>query len=124
MDKKTNNMTSAFDGDIPVAIATPEFVTDHHHQMAVPAPTMLTKGRSSRVIIPDSSGPFDQIPLGADEIRSLKSQGFTMGLINAMQRNNQVFPMRIWVVDNSGALTLQGLLRFRQILHSTQLVRS
>lgn len=97
-------MTSAFDGDIPVAIATPEFVSDQQQKSDDTAQqTSLTKGRSSRVMIPDASAPDEQLPLGDYEMKSLKDQSYTKGLIDAMQRNNQVFPMRIWVVDNSGA---------------------
>lgn len=93
-------MTSkAYEDDIPVAIATPQFMTDQ--QLAAP-PTLLAKGRSSRVLIPDDSSSSSPLPLSDHEIHSLKAQGFTMGLINAMHRNNQIFPMRIWVVDNSG----------------------
>jgi len=46
--------------------------------------------------------------LSDQDIQSLKAQGFTMGLIRAMQYNTQVFPMRIWVVDNSGTCNVAG----------------
>ena len=105
-------MTSAYDDNIPVAIATPEFVTDHH--VGSSAPALLPRGRSSRVIIPGESAS-NHVPLGSFEIDSLKAQGFTMGLINSMQRNNQVFPMRIWVADNSGASTLERMVGRRQV---------
>jgi hypothetical protein len=104
------------DIDIPVAIATPEFLTDQQQQQqfsgaaaAVLAPPLplpppprydMSKGRSSRVLMPDeSSSPSTLSP---STIQSLQAQGFTMGLIHAMHRNTQIFPMRIWVVDNSG----------------------
>ena len=87
------------DDDIPIAIASPAFAADHQQGSR----TLLTKGRSSRVVIPESSDPTGSAHLlTEDEIRALKAQGFTMGLIHAMTRNNRTFPLRFWVVDNSG----------------------
>jgi hypothetical protein len=34
----------------------------------------------------------------------LKDQGFTGGLIQSINRSNDAFPLRIWVVDNSGSM--------------------
>jgi hypothetical protein len=39
------------------------------------------------------------------EIRALIEQGFTRGLAEAMTNNNAAFPLRIWVVDNSGSMS-------------------
>jgi hypothetical protein len=36
--------------------------------------------------------------------RSLKEQGYTNGLIESLQLNKLAFPLRIWVVDNSGSM--------------------
>jgi len=36
---------------------------------------------------------------------NLKGQGFTKGLIQSITRSNDSFPLRIWVVDNSGSMT-------------------
>jgi hypothetical protein len=94
------------DTDIPVATATLLFETDEKQRDAGRTQTLLTTGRSSRVILQDAS-PSDTNrtppPLGDQEIQILKAQGFPMGLIHAVHRNAQIFPMRIWVVDNSGA---------------------
>mmetsp|Transcript_11088 Transcript_11088/g.20231 ORF Transcript_11088/g.20231 Transcript_11088/m.20231 type:complete len:383 (-) Transcript_11088:112-1260(-) len=38
------------------------------------------------------------------EIRQLTLQGFSTGLARAMTENNASFPLRIWVVDNSGSM--------------------
>ncbi len=92
-----SGMTSHdYQDDIPVAIATPEFVTNHQGSQS-----LLSKGRSSRVLMPESYNDSAHV-LREHEVQALKAQGFTMGLIHAMGRNNQTFPMRIWVVDNSG----------------------
>lgn len=47
-------------------------------------------------------GPANEI--NQDQIRSLKSQGFTEGLARSLSDNNTNFPLRIWVVDNSGSM--------------------
>mmetsp|Transcript_6570 Transcript_6570/g.12798 ORF Transcript_6570/g.12798 Transcript_6570/m.12798 type:complete len:384 (-) Transcript_6570:2110-3261(-) len=39
-----------------------------------------------------------------DQIKSLVSQGYTRGLAKALSANNEAFPLRIWVVDNSGSM--------------------
>lgn len=71
---------------------------------SVPAASrpILTKGRSSRVHI--SSSPGDVQPLGENETLALKDQGYTGGLIESLTTNSAVFPLRVWVVDNSGTL--------------------
>lgn len=84
-----------YDQDIPVAVATPQY--DGYSQS--PPPT-LTKGRSSRVVIPSESVS----PLGEYEIGTLKEQGFPAGLIDSMVMSSRAFPLRIWVVDNSGSM--------------------
>eukprot|EP00978_Attheya_sp_CCMP212_P043201 scaffold277877_cov24-Attheya_sp.AAC.1 len=45
-------------------------------------------------------------PLDAEEMRRLKEQGFTEGLAEALALNCISFPLRIWVVDNSGSMQM------------------
>lgn len=88
----------AYQDDIPIAIANTALVHDPHGP-----PTILSRGRSSRVIFPESADPTGSAHLLADdEIKALKAQGFTTGLIHCLIRNNQMFPLRFWIVDNSG----------------------
>lgn len=49
-------------------------------------------------------GPTNEI--NQDQIRSLKLQGFTEGLARSLTDNNTNFPLRIWVVDNSGSMQM------------------
>jgi len=50
----------------------------------------------------DPRGRSTNPTLSGKEMQILKDQGFTTGLIRDLQRNAQAFPMRIWIVDNSG----------------------
>lgn len=43
-------------------------------------------------------------PLVSSQITDLKSLGFPSGLATAMNENNLKFPIRIWVIDNSGSM--------------------
>jgi hypothetical protein len=95
------------DIDIPVATATLIHETNQHPEQQGRIIASPATGRSSRVVLQQqdasSSDPSRTSPkLGDQDIQSLKAQGFTTGLIRAMQYNAQIFPMRIWVVDNSG----------------------
>ena len=83
----------------------------------------VSVGRSSRVLLQkqeaSSFDPSQTAPTLSDQdIQSLKTQGFTMGLIRAMQYNTTVFPMRIWVVDNSGASKFEGFQHGVSVPHS------
>jgi hypothetical protein len=100
-----------FDNDIPMATATLIHGTNPHPvqqgRTNEPGASMLSTGRSSRVVLQTQDASSlnscrTSPKLSDQDIQSLKAQGFTMGLIQAMQYNAQVFPMRIWVVDNSG----------------------
>lgn len=92
------------DPDIPMAYAmAPGSVTPVSPPLsaAPPRPTLRSTGRSSRVMLPNQKSKV----LGQSDIQALKQQGFTEGLARAMSKNNAAFPIRIWVVDNSGSMT-------------------
>lgn len=40
------------------------------------------------------------------QLQSLIDQGFTAGLARSLAMNNMAFPLRIWVVDNSGSMQM------------------
>lgn len=77
----TKTMGRTYD-DIPMAHAQP-----------IPPPTATT-----------SSLPSQAPPLGEDKVKQLQAQGYSKGLIEALQKNSLTFPLRIWVVDNSGSM--------------------
>jgi len=39
-------------------------------------------------------------------VKELGNQGFSLGLIKALQTNRQSFHYRIWIVDNSGSMAI------------------
>lgn len=57
-------------------------------------------GRSERVMMPKQKS----YKLGEGDIKSLQQQGFPRGLAKTLSTNNAAFPLRIWVVDNSGSM--------------------
>jgi hypothetical protein len=103
----TNNPTKKPSGggdhtnamDYPVAVASYVVDPDDHNRR----PTLLQTGRSSRVVMPPQHASTKV--LDASDIRTLQSQGYTSGLIHSMSKNILSFPLRIWVVDNSGSMT-------------------
>lgn len=99
-------MSKTQEPDIPIAVATavdpsspsgtrPSLQSPNYH------------GRSSRIgLSKEKSKVMDQ-----DQIRKLQEQGFTRGLAEAMTQNNAAFPLRIWVVDNSGSMISRDGMR-------------
>ncbi|KAL3943183.1 MAG: hypothetical protein SGBAC_002744 [Bacillariaceae sp.] len=91
------------DPDIPVVAAT--MVDDGMYPATTPqtanSSVFMEKGRSSRVVVPQPS----RKQLYDKEMKALQSQGFPTGLIQALEKNVQLFPLRIWVVDNSGSMS-------------------
>ena len=84
------------DYDIPIASAA---VIDPIQPMR----PVMNKGRSSRVGLPTGKS----YKLGDSDIRALQEQGFTRGLAQTLTRNNAAFPLRFWVVDNSGSMNIR-----------------
>lgn len=57
-------------------------------------------GTSRRVLVPQPSSK----QLSSSEIEALRDQGYTSGMYQSIARSNMTFPLRIWVVDNSGSM--------------------
>lgn len=47
------------------------------------------------------------LTLKPDQVQYLKSHGFTMGMIRAFHSQKESFPLRIWILDNSSAMTVR-----------------
>jgi len=88
------------DVDIPVAHA-------RYVDTVIPEPVQerpeMARGRSARVALPKDQS----YKLNESDIRALQQQGFTRGLAETLTRNNIAFPLRVWVVDNSGSMTIR-----------------
>ena len=57
-----------------------------------------------------------------DQILALQEQGFTRGLAEAMTSNNAAFPLRIWIVDNSGSMSTNDGSRIIQTHANVKMV--
>lgn len=86
----TDNLTNAVPVPMPLPFAPPT------------APTMNSNGPSSAYPSYNRLTELDQ-----NQISQLKSQGYTQGLIDVMASATNYFPLRIWVVDNSGSMMKQ-----------------
>jgi hypothetical protein len=73
--------------------------------VALPCPTMPVAD-----IAPKTKNPNHMKRVSQE----LKAQGYTNGLIESITRSNDEFPLRIWVVDNSGSMTTPDGHRLHQ----------
>jgi len=62
------------------------------------APSMQIQHESRTI----AAGPANEMT--EEQIKTLGQQGFTRGLAISLSQNNTTFPLRIWVVDNSGSM--------------------
>ncbi|KAL7450101.1 hypothetical protein ACHAWC_002083 [Mediolabrus comicus] len=96
----TTSMSTAY--AVPV-VAVP--FPDDHGASAPPSsrPGLGQKGKSS-YRLPSSRriGEFAAVP--EQTIQSLMKQGYTRGLATSIAQTIKSFPLRIWVVDNSGSM--------------------
>jgi hypothetical protein len=86
------------DPDIPVVPAT-------LLEPVMPPPVrpgLANNGRSSRVNFPSQKS----YKLNESDVMALQQQGFPRGLAKTLTQNNEAFPLRIWVVDNSGSMNI------------------
>jgi hypothetical protein len=75
------------------------------------APSMVPPSSTSNAANTSTSSTY-QYPsfsrrirdLDQRQIQQLKSQGYTQGLMDVLAQTTQYFPLRIWVVDNSGSM--------------------
>jgi hypothetical protein len=72
--------------------------------------TTINGGRSSRVLLPARSQHIE--PLPESVFQTLAEQGFTRGLAEALLKNKIAFPLKIWIVDNSGSMNHHDGHRF------------
>jgi hypothetical protein len=76
-----------------------------HPHMELRTATQVNGGRSSRVLLPRQNDASPQF--AESTYRALEEQGYTRGLSQAFLRNKVAFPLRFWIVDNSGSMNTQ-----------------
>jgi hypothetical protein len=82
----------------PVPVAVPAYTASPYD--AHPAPSSISNTTSMVNPSPLSSPPvFNQ-----NQEQTLLSQGYTKGLIKALESSSKAFAMRFWVIDNSGSM--------------------
>jgi len=95
-------MTASYDNTaVPIAVPLPVSVDNNDNQRPMLATANM--GRSSYKL-PSSriNGQFAPVP--ESQIQQLMKQGYTRGLSTSLAQTIKSFPLRIWVVDNSGSM--------------------
>lgn len=77
---------------------------DIYYATAVPVAPPLPKKQREEQIFTLPKHDACQATLNGHEIKRLKEQGYTDGLALALSQNNLAFPLRIWIIDNSGSM--------------------
>jgi len=88
--------------------------------VAPPLPNQ-TKQQNSYTFPYQESTPVEDSSL---KMSALQKQGFTKGLVHAMTNNIQTFPLRIWVVDNSGSMQISDGHRIIGEQNNLKIIRS
>ena len=80
-------------------------INKYHFATAPAAPFKTSLPEMSTNVLPVQVGTT-VAPSSSDSevVSQLTQQGFTSGLAISMTKNNQVFPYRIWIIDNSGSM--------------------
>lgn len=68
----------------------------------VGSPILSKEERKEKSILPENN--VRNMTMNDDEIKRLKAQGFTKGLVQILIQNNAAFPLRLWIIDNSGSM--------------------
>jgi hypothetical protein len=93
------------DPNIPMAHAiSVDESWNHHHHPSAAAPPPLAPPRMMVDHQPPPTLPGPPPPLSQAARGILKEQGYTNGLIDALEMNRRAFPISYWIVDNSGSM--------------------
>jgi hypothetical protein len=91
---------------VPIATARPSLLST------------TTNTNSSKLQLPSSRqlGSLSSIP--ETQIAQLQKQGYTRGLATSLSQTIRTYPLRIWIVDNSGSMANTDGHRFVETSHS------
>eukprot|EP00586_Coscinodiscus_wailesii_P000364 CAMPEP_0172487286 /NCGR_PEP_ID=MMETSP1066-20121228/16314_1 /TAXON_ID=671091 /ORGANISM="Coscinodiscus wailesii, Strain CCMP2513" /LENGTH=395 /DNA_ID=CAMNT_0013253807 /DNA_START=73 /DNA_END=1260 /DNA_ORIENTATION=- len=87
--------------ELPPPIAPPLEINNdgtYHYSTMVPPPPAIAPSHVTN----DVQSPRQEID--KRQLQDLKDQGFTTGLAKSLFDNVQTFPLRIWILDNSGSM--------------------
>eukprot|EP00569_Conticribra_weissflogii_P015070 CAMPEP_0171401232 /NCGR_PEP_ID=MMETSP0880-20121228/7775_1 /TAXON_ID=67004 /ORGANISM="Thalassiosira weissflogii, Strain CCMP1336" /LENGTH=407 /DNA_ID=CAMNT_0011915693 /DNA_START=4 /DNA_END=1227 /DNA_ORIENTATION=- len=89
---------------VPVAVPLSSSATAQHFNTphAAARPSLSTADGKSMYNLPSSRRGFARVP--EETVQQLMQQGFTRGLATSLAQTIKTFPLRIWVVDNSGSM--------------------
>lgn len=88
---------------VPVAVPFPASDNRYHHTATAPArPSLATEKSNYKLPSSRRNGEFALVP--ENQVKQLTNQGYTRGLASSLAQTIKTFPLRIWVVDNSGSM--------------------
>jgi Mg-chelatase subunit ChlD len=89
---------------VPVAVPVPDDggLTGAHARPSLASANAAHGTSNYRLPSSRRNGEFASVP--EHQIRKLVNQGYTTGLANSLSQTIKNFPLRIWVVDNSGSM--------------------
>lgn len=70
----------------------------------VGSPILSKEERKEKSILTLPENNVRNMTMNDGEIKRLKAQGFTNGLVQILIQNNNDFPLRLWIIDNSGSM--------------------
>lgn len=70
--------------------------------------------------VPNHAGAHREHKLNSNQSNQLIQQGFTEGMATALSKSCSNFPLRIWIVDNSGSMNIDDGQRIVATASSTQ----
>mmetsp|Transcript_58647 Transcript_58647/g.124453 ORF Transcript_58647/g.124453 Transcript_58647/m.124453 type:complete len:414 (+) Transcript_58647:220-1461(+) len=92
---------------IPVAVPLPVTIDDADTPVVQSRPPLATANaahQTSNYQLPSSRRNGEFAPVPESRIQQLMAQGFTRGHATSLAQTIKNFPLRIWVVDNSGSM--------------------
>jgi len=121
MDYNTKNNAPPLYANGGVAVADPIPVPyDNLSQLRPPVATAVPVSSFSVKQGGNTNGARSSLP--SFDIEKLKRQGFTEGMAKSLGKNKESFPVRFWIIDNSGSMSIQDGHRIVETDNKVQFV--